>query len=157
MKGLSQSRIEYVAYIATSPEKIWDALINNEVRKQWWRGHYIESEWKVGSSMTSFFPDGSVEAKGKVVTSEPPLKLSYELETKWSKEFGTDSSRITFEVIPYKTLVKLTLTYEANERLINLTRPGWPAIISSLKTLLELGKPLHLTEVFGAERNPAKT
>ena len=43
------------------------------------------------------------------------------------------------------TVVKLTLThddFETERATFETTRHGWPAILSSLKSLLETGKPL---------------
>src|SRR5882724_12193502 len=156
MKNSDASKLVYISYIAATAEKVWDALTKNHLRKQWWRGHYMESDWKTGSSFISYFPDGSKEATGKIIEADPPRKLSYESHVEFRTEYETEPSRLTFEIESYPSIVKLKLTYQAGEKLIALSRPGWPAVISSLKSLIETGKALPLVEVFGPERNPAK-
>ncbi len=146
---------EYVIYIATGPERLWEALVNNALRKQWWRGHYVESAWQPGAELIGYFPDGSVELRGTVLAAQAPQKLVYECRAVWNEESADDLNRLSFEIEAYRSLVRLAFTYEASERLVTLARPGWPAVFSSLKSLLETGKPLDLTEVFGPERNPA--
>ena len=54
-------------------------------------------------------------------------------------------SRVTFAIEPHGKLVKLTLTHEnfAEDRVVvDGISKGWPAIMSSLKSMLETGAPL---------------
>jgi hypothetical protein len=54
-------------------------------------------------------------------------------------------SRVTFELESVQGVVKLTLTHdrlEPGSSTFETTRYGWPAIMSSLKSLLETGSPL---------------
>lgn len=147
---------EHVIYIAASPEKVWQALTDAAVTRQWWRGHYPESDWKAGSSITSRFGDGSLEFHGVIRECDPPRRLSYEvLDTPWSEEFSREQpNRLTFVLESFGPLVRLTLINEATEKLVALVRGGWPALLSSLKSLLETGKALPLDVIFGPERNP---
>jgi hypothetical protein len=58
---------------------------------------------------------------------------------------GDRPSRVTFELQPMGSVVKLTLThddFEPDSATFETTRHGWPAIMSSLKSLLESGSPL---------------
>jgi hypothetical protein len=55
-------------------------------------------------------------------------------------------SRLTYELEPQGTSVKLTVIHEierADSKLIQAVSGGWPLIISSLKSLLETGEPLE--------------
>ena len=150
------STFEYSAYICTTPEKLWSALTMNELRKHWWRGHIVETDWRPGSPIVGRFPDGSLEFKGRVVESDRPRAVAFEVdEICWSDEYQGDRNRVGFTIEAFGPLAKLTLRNEASPRLIKLAGPGWPAVISSLKTLLETGIPLPLDEVFGPERNPS--
>ena len=57
-------------------------------------------------------------------------------------------SRLTYELEPKGDSVKLTLIHEIDRpdsKLIGATSTGWPAILSSLKSLLETGEPLEET------------
>ena len=147
---------EYVIYICTTPEKLWAALTLNELRKHWWRGHLVETDWKPGSAITGRFSDGSPEFKGRVLEADQPRKLSWEVEEiSWSDEYADEPpSRVSFAIEGFDPLARLTLSNQAAPKLIKLVSDGWPAILSSLKSLLETGNPLPLDVVFGPERNP---
>ena len=55
---------------------------------------------------------------------------------------------VTYDIAPAGDSVKLTMTeahqWEVPEGLLAGGRAGWPAILSSLKSVLETGKPLSL-------------
>ena len=47
---MPKSEFVYVTYIKTTPDKLWNALTDPEVMKQWRFGTHAESDWSVGSS-----------------------------------------------------------------------------------------------------------
>ena len=54
-------------------------------------------------------------------------------------------SRVTFEVEPVADMVRLTVTHaelEPDSEMLRGISHGWPRVLSSLKTLLETGRPL---------------
>jgi uncharacterized protein YndB with AHSA1/START domain len=54
-------------------------------------------------------------------------------------------SRVTFEIEPNGEGVKLTLThdeFEPGSKVLEAARSGWPAILASLKSMLETSEPL---------------
>jgi uncharacterized protein YndB with AHSA1/START domain len=54
-------------------------------------------------------------------------------------------SKVVFNLEPHGKFVKLTLTHEGfadGSKVLDGISRGWPAILSSLKSLLETGKPL---------------
>ena len=57
----------YVTYIASTPEKVWDALTQPEFTKQYFFGRTIEIEPKKGGAFILRMPDGRVDVKGHVV------------------------------------------------------------------------------------------
>jgi len=91
--------------------------------------------------------DGTVSDAGKVVEVDPPRRLAYtfkNLSDTYKNEFP---ALATFVLEPYGELVKLTLTHEGFEegsQFYSGISKGWPAILSSLKSLLETGKPLEI-------------
>lgn len=137
----------YVSYIAASPEKIWSALTSAEFTRQYFFGLQIESDWKVGSVVKYFRPDGVLDISGKILRCEPSRLLSFT----WHIESDPLAAKlpdsiVTFQLEPLGGVVRLTLT-EAHpelpdERLLEGGRRGWPAILSGLKTLVESGNPL---------------
>lgn len=147
----------YVTYIAASPEKVWQALTDGTLTRQYWYGRRVESDWKVGSTVTFWYDadDGeAVSDRGIVLESDPPRRLSYTWHVEFIDELrDAHPSRVTFEIEPAGTDVKLTLThdeFEPKSRILEACRLGWPVILSSLKSLLETGKPLSVSSAEAA-------
>ena len=57
----------YVTYIASTPEKVWEALTSAEFTKRFFFGRAVEVEPKVGGSFAMRMPDGRYDIKGKVI------------------------------------------------------------------------------------------
>ena len=137
----------YVTYIETTPEKLWQALTDGNFTERYWFGARLRSDWKVGSSFEMVRSDGTVSDAGKIVEVDPPRRLAYtfvNLSDKYKNEFP---ALATFELEPYGKLVKLTLTHEGfaeGSKFYAGISKGWPAILSSLKSLLETGQPLGI-------------
>src|SRR5262245_42016319 len=80
---MANSRFVYVTYIRTTPEKLWQALIEPEFTRRYWCDTVQESEWKPGSTWRIMIPDGRVADSGQVVEIEPHRKLVLT----WRNEF----------------------------------------------------------------------
>jgi uncharacterized protein YndB with AHSA1/START domain len=72
---MNDSRFVYVTYIRTTPEKLWQALIDSEFTRRYWVGTWQESEWKPGSSWRIMIPDGRVADSGEILEIEPQRRL----------------------------------------------------------------------------------
>jgi len=128
----------YVTYINTTPQKLWEALTNPEFTKQYWGGRSIESDWKIGSTVKFIDSGGMSGSAGEVIAFEPPRLLSYT----WGSKVP---SHLTFKLEPYGDVMRLTVTHvglEPGSSEYEMTRQGWIAIMSSLKSMLETGKAL---------------
>src|SRR6266850_511832 len=145
----------YVTYIATTPEKVWQALVDTDVTRKYWADPTSDSpahvnvwDWKTGSQWEHQRLDDArtVDMVGKVVESSPPRRLVIT----WArpKEAGENSkhSRVTFDIEPQGDgLVRLTVMHEDLERdpqMFESISKGWPKVLSNLKTLLETGRAL---------------
>jgi uncharacterized protein YndB with AHSA1/START domain len=141
------SKFVYVTYIKTTPEKLWEALVTPEFTKQYWLGVSQVSDWKVGSPWKLVFDDGRVADTGEVLEIDPPRKLVVSWQNEFRPELKEEGhSRATFEIVAVGELAMLTVTHEIDRegsKLIEAVSGGWPAILSSLKTLLETGKALE--------------
>jgi uncharacterized protein YndB with AHSA1/START domain len=142
---MPQQSFVYVTYIRTTPEKLWEALTKPEFTREYWFGCYQESDWQPGSSWKLKISDGRLGDSGEVLESAPPKRLVL----KWRNEFRPELhaegyTRCTFDIEPEGELVKLTVTHEAERpsKLIDAVSGGWPAVLSSLKSMLETGKAL---------------
>jgi len=146
---MASSRFVYVTYIRTTPEKLWQALLDPEFTRQYWVGTWQDCDWKVGSTWKLMIPDGRVGDSGKVIEIEPHRRLVL----RWRNEFRPElraegDSRLTYEIEQHGESVKLTIIHEMGKpgsKFIQAVSGGWPLILASLKSLLETGEPLEET------------
>src|SRR5258705_5027396 len=99
MTTTDKPRFVYVTYISTTPEKVWNALMDGEMTKQYWGVHRNVSDWKVGSAWShQDYETGAVHILGQVLESDPPrrLVLSWGGADEESKKEGI--SRVTFQI-----------------------------------------------------------
>ena len=140
---MAKTEFVYVTYIRTTPDKLWDALTQEEFTKQYWAASI--SDWKKGSPWKLVFPDGRVADAGEVLEVDPPRRLVLKWQNEFRPELKADGyTCCTFEIEPENDMVKLTITHEAERphKLIDAVSGGWPRVLSSLKSLLETGKAL---------------
>ena len=144
---MSQPDFVYVTYIETTPDKLWHALTDGDFTERYWFGVRLRSDWKVGSSFEMVHGDGTVSDAGKIVEVDPPRRLAYTF-VNLSDTYRNDLPALaTFELEPHGKLVKLTLTHEGfapDGKMLPAISRGWPAILSSLKSLLETGRALEI-------------
>jgi uncharacterized protein YndB with AHSA1/START domain len=153
---MNKPEFVYVSYIATTPETLWKALISAEFTRQYWAEGSIQSDWKVGSPVKLLKPDGGLDWKGEILQSDPPRVLSYTFDPQnysQSKGLSEQPSRVIFEISPLESeptskrgVVRLQVThdnFEAGSDVYRRVSQGWPAILSSLKSLLESGRSLE--------------
>jgi uncharacterized protein YndB with AHSA1/START domain len=129
----------YVTYIASTREKVWDALTDPAFTRQYWNGRLVESDWRVGSPVTirHDYDDEIDGLGGTVLDADRPRRLS----------FGTPPSTVTFELADHDEVVKLTVIHAGlDEAGAPAAGNGWAFILSNLKTLLESGTPLPMPE-----------
>ena len=139
----------YTIYIAATPEKVWQALTTAEFSRKYFFGFAVELESKVGGSFVVRAPDGSTHIDGEVLAYDPPRKLSVTWNVNWPGLVETlGQTIVTYEIAQAGDAVRLTMT-ESHERelpedILSGGRTGWPGILSSLKSVLETGKPLAM-------------
>jgi uncharacterized protein YndB with AHSA1/START domain len=135
----------YITYIETTPEKLWEALTSSEFSKRYWWNTSVVSDWKVGSPF-SLVLNGQTTDVGEILEAAPPRRLSYTFHHILNEAANKERpSRVTFVLEPHGKLVKLTLTHEdfaEGSVVVDGISKGWPAIMSSLKSMLETGTPL---------------
>ena len=135
----------YVSYIETTPAKLWEALTSSEFSKRYWWDTSVVSDWKVGSPF-SLVLNGKTTDVGEILEADPPRRLCYSFRHILNEAARNERpSRVTFVLEPHGKLVKLTLMHEdfaENSVILDGISKGWPAIMSSLKSLLETGQPL---------------
>jgi DNA-binding transcriptional ArsR family regulator/uncharacterized protein YndB with AHSA1/START domain len=152
----------YSTYISTTPERLWKGLTEPAFTRRYWETSFI-TDWAKGSPMTWDNHGVLVSDPGQVVIeSDPYRRLSYtwhsftpELAERfgWNEEFlaritGEPRSTVTFEIEPTgDAVVKLTVIHDGfgpGSMVAEMVSGGWPAVVASLKTLLETGDPLPI-------------
>jgi uncharacterized protein YndB with AHSA1/START domain len=139
--------IVYTIYIASTPEQVWAALTSAEFSRKYFSGLAVETELKVGGPFIVRAPDGSVHINGEVIECDPPRRLTITWNVNWPglvEKLGP--TLVNYEIERAGEAVKLTLI-QAHDRpisddILSGGRQGWPAILSSLKSLLETGSAL---------------
>jgi uncharacterized protein YndB with AHSA1/START domain len=139
----------YVIYIASTPEKVWEALTRSELTRQFFFGRTVESDWKVGSPWKLVMPDGRDDVVGEVLEADPPRRLKLSWTVVWVEEMKSlPPTHVTYDIEQVGGVVRLTMTqandFEIEERYLEGGRQGWPIILSGLKSLVETGKPLDI-------------
>jgi uncharacterized protein YndB with AHSA1/START domain len=144
---MAKSEFVYVTYIRTTPEKLWQALIEPEFTRQFWHDTVQECAWEVGASWKLVVPDGRAADTGEVVEVEPFRKLVFTWRNHLFPEANAEGfSRLSYELEQKDETVKLTVTHSIerdNSVLIKMVSGGWPFILASLKSLLETGEPFE--------------
>jgi uncharacterized protein YndB with AHSA1/START domain len=146
---MDKPKVVYVTYINSTPEKVWNALIDSEMTKLYWGHSRNISTWEVGSAWRheDYANPSLVDVVGKVVESTPPKRLVLTWGKPADAENPAKQSRVSFDLEPFFDAVRLTVTHDEFEPGFDITAisQGWPGIFSSLKTLLETGRPMSMT------------
>ena len=141
------SRFLYVTFIRTTEAKLWEALTEPQFMRQYWFGFRADSTWKKGAPWALVSPDGVTMDAGEILDVDPPKKLVIKWQHQSRPELREEGfSRATFELEAQGDTVKLTVIHEIDKtpsKLIEAVSGGWPAILASLKSLLETGKALE--------------
>ncbi|MGP8060630.1 MAG: ArsR/SmtB family transcription factor [Acidimicrobiales bacterium] len=132
-------------YIRTTPERLWEAITDGEIRGKYQFGNRVTSEWTPGSDFEMTNPKApSMLGRGVNLEVDPPRRLVQTMEALWGDDVKAEgTSRVTWEIEPVGDSCRLTVTHDqlregANPQLYG----GWPMILSGLKTWLETGEIL---------------
>ncbi|MGW4165192.1 SRPBCC family protein [Streptomyces sp. NPDC004788] len=155
----SDSAFVYTTYIRTTPDELWKALTDPAFTRRYW-GVAFETDWIPGSPMVWEEGGRTTSDPAQVVlAADPGRRLSYAWHTftpEWAQAVGVGEdiyarlveegrSKVTYEIEPAGDMVKLTVVHDdlkSDGTIRALVSEGWPAIVSSLKTLLETGEEL---------------
>jgi uncharacterized protein YndB with AHSA1/START domain len=135
----------YEIFIKTTPEQLWDAITNPEIRAKYNFGAAVNSEWKVGSPISVDVEKHAVHlGDGEVLEVDPPRRLVHTMVAVWDDDVIAEGmTRVTWEIEQVGDSCHLTLVHDemregANPQIYG----GWPMILSGLKTWLETGELL---------------
>ena len=137
----------YVTYIAATPEKVWQALIDPAFTKQYFFGFAVDIEPRTGGAFHLLWPDGRLHVSGEVVEGAPPRRLSVSWLVEGMKDFGElPQCLVSYDIAPSGDAVRLTMieshSWDVPRDILKGGKLGWPKILSNLKSLLETGGTL---------------
>jgi DNA-binding transcriptional ArsR family regulator/uncharacterized protein YndB with AHSA1/START domain len=163
-----QTTFVYTTYIHATPERVWQGLTDPAFTTRYWRhpisgGVSLASDWHKGSTYElSFDKAGLVlsDPEQVILESDPYRRLAYAWHTftpEWADNHGFDEatatawraearSKVAFDIEEAGPgVVKLTVVhdgFEPGSAVLQGVSTGWPAVLASLKTLLETGTAL---------------
>jgi len=123
--------------------KVWDALTDPSLIKQYLFGTEVNTDWQVGSPITykGEWEDKTYEDKGKILQIEPEKLL---VSTFWSSLAGLPDvpenyKTIQYELSPENGGTKLTITQDnnANQGEADHSAQNWNTVLDGMKKLLE--------------------
>jgi uncharacterized protein YndB with AHSA1/START domain len=146
-RDLEEATMEKVfeIYIKTTPERLWEAITDPELRRKYNFGVGVESDWTAGSRYVSSSPQAEAPlAEGENLEVDPPRRLVQSFKALWSEDVEAEGvSRVTWEIEAVGDSCRLVVTHdELREGAHDELYGGWPMILSGLKTLLETGELL---------------
>ena len=132
-------------YIHTTPQRLWEAITDPDIRARYQFGVRVESDWAAGSTYRHVHSAASGPlAEGENLEVDPPRRLVQSMRARWDEDVAAEgTSRVTWEITQFGDACRLTITHDqlrdgADQHLYG----GWPMILSGLKTWLETGREL---------------
>ncbi len=129
--------------IHATASRVWEALTNPELIKQYFFGSNIVTDWKVGSPIyyRGEWQGRSYEDKGVVKVFEPERRL---VATHWSPLSGVPDTPDNYHTVTYlltgrggSTDVTITQDHNASEEEKQHSEQNWKTVLAGLKQLLE--------------------
>ena len=165
------TRFTYTIYIQATPEQVWRGLTEPAFTKRYWRHHLagpktFRSDWKKGSTWALIHEEVGLVVSDPtqvILESDPYRRLDYTWYTftpEWAVQVGMDEatadawraeprSKVAYDIDDVgHGVARLTVVhdgFESGSHVLQGISEGWPAVLSSLKTLLETGPPLPAT------------
>lgn len=149
---MKSSTYEYVTYISSTTESVWNALTNTKHTEQYFFGTAIQSDWQVGSRVE--YSRGEVTEFGEILSYKPHQEMSYTWESVFDETKRLVPTIVNFHLQEMSEgIVKLTLIHENLLDVDYVNEPntfrgcnnGWPFILSNLKSYLETGEIMNVT------------
>jgi uncharacterized protein YndB with AHSA1/START domain/DNA-binding transcriptional ArsR family regulator len=139
----------YEIYIRTTPQRLWQALTDGELTKQYYYASEIRSDLTAGSPFQYFDDGDNLLLDGTILEVDPPRRLVTTFSALWSPDVAADPpSRLTWEIEPMGEACRLRMIHDdlaSDSATLHEVAGGWSHILSGLKTLLETGEPLVIT------------
>src|SRR4051812_42916952 len=87
-------------YIKTTPEKLWQAITDPDMRRKYNFGVVVNSDWTTGSHFEARGGEYLI-LEGENLEVDPPRKLVQSFRALWSEDVKNEgTSRVTWEIEP---------------------------------------------------------
>ena len=129
--------------IKASPAKVWDALTNPQLIKEYLFGTDCTSDWKVGSPIryTGLWEGKRYEDKGTVLEAVPNklLKATYWSSFSGKPDVPENYSTVTYEISQSGAESVLTIIQDNNpsKESADHSAKNWVQVLTTMKGLLE--------------------
>ncbi|MBL8531691.1 MAG: SRPBCC family protein [Hyphomonadaceae bacterium] len=141
---MSKPEFVYVIHIEAPRARVWEALTTGEQTVLFWT-RYVQSQWSVGARVEFLREDRkTLSHDGVVLEIDPPRRLVMTFDVS-PEGFAEPASRVTYELKEAKAGTQLKVIHEGfppGSKVLLSISEGWPAILSSMKTYLETGRPM---------------
>jgi DNA-binding transcriptional ArsR family regulator/uncharacterized protein YndB with AHSA1/START domain len=158
-----QTSFVYTTYVNTTPERVWQGLTEPAFTERYWGGVSFPTDWRKGSTYDVAYREAGLvisDPAQVILEADPYRRLSYTWHTftpEWGDHHGRSAeevarlhseprSKVAFDIEETGPgMVKLTVVhdgFEPGSAILAGVSGGWPAVIASLKTLLETGSAL---------------
>ena len=135
----------YQVFIRATPEQIWEAITNPEFTERYFYG--VRIDMRDGRRIVHG-PDGDLWGDEQLLECDPPRRLVHGWSSVYDEEMAKEEpSRVTWEIEEREQgLCLLTVVHDqlegAPKTAESVSGPGWMYVLSGLKTLLEVGRPM---------------
>ena len=102
-------------YIKTTPERLWEAITDPEIRSKYNFGAGVNSDWTPGSRSRVRRPANGAGrlGEGEILEVDPPRRLVHTFDALWSDDVKSEgTSRVTWEIEPVGDSCRLTVTHD---------------------------------------------
>lgn len=138
----------YVIYIASTPEKVWQALTDPDQTETYWFGYRVTMSGKAGAHFIARSSGAEDFDKGVILESDLPRRLACTWRPQHDNDKHERPSRVTFDLVPIRGQVRLTVVhddFDEGSKAFESISQGWPAVLSSLKSFVETGRALQMS------------
>ncbi len=144
----------HVSYIRATPEAVWHALTDESFARRYWFGYGVRSDWTRGSRFALVKEDGTAVTEGEVVEAERPRRLVLTWRALVDEAMAKEPhSRVEMTIEKRGEVVQLVVEHAGfapGSPTFESISGGWPAVLSSLKSILETGRPLETVKACAA-------
>lgn len=130
--------------IACTAEALWKALTESEYTKKYMFNCSVETDWKVGSSITwqGEYQGYKAFQKGEVLEYKPSELIKY---STFDPNFGLEDKEenyihVTYELSKKGDNMELKITnetFDGNEERMGHIKTGWDMVMSKIKEVVE--------------------